>query len=504
MGLTRGGRDTHDDAPPYPRQEVLGRAGGFGRALALTFASALLWGFAHLWMGRRRTGLLLLALYWLLVAAVVVLTTTFRQDLLEWAVRPRLLTAVTIGSLVLGLVWVSIVIRSYQIARPAGAPTIRRAAAHTTVGVLCLALIVPFAWAARYTNVYRDTLTSIFQGGADAKPVNTDNPWAGRRRVNVLLLGGDAAGDRVGVRTDSMTLASVDTTTGDTVLLSLPRNLEHFPMPAGPAHERFPNGFTGDGPENPGLLNEVFEYAENHPDVVPGVPKKWRGPTLITQTISGILDQPIDYYILVDMFGFADIVDAMGGVKIKIDKPIPYGQEGGVLQPGYRTLHGKEALWYGRSRNDSDDYVRMGRQKCLLRAIAQQANPQRVLTRFEQLASATKRAISTDIPQGLLPALIQLSGKVKNGADITSLQFVPPLISTGSPDFPEIRRLAAKAIADSEAGATSATGPPGAPGANASSSATSSASPAGDASPNPESSKAQSSKAQSLAATCPS
>jgi LCP family protein required for cell wall assembly len=529
MGKIRGGRENRALATPHPgqagfgggggtREDEMGRGRGVAGALALTFVATLVWGFAHLWMGRRKAGLFLLGLYWLMVAATIAVVTIFRQELLQWSVRPELLTAVTIGSLVLGVIWVAVVIRSYQIARPRGLPAFRRTAGHVMVGALCVLLCLPFAWAARSTNIYRDALTSIFEPGGTAKRVNADNPWAGKPRVNILLLGGDSAGNRVGVRTDSMTLASVDTRTGDTVLLGLPRNLENFPMPAGPPRERFPNGFDGDGPQNPGLLNEVYEYAEYHPEIVPGVAKKRRGPTLIVDTISGILDQPIDYYILVDMFGFADIVDAMGGVKIKIDEPIPFGQRGDVLRPGYRTLHGKEALWYGRSRNDSDDYTRMGRQKCLLRAIAQQANPQRVLTRFEKLASATKRTISTDIPRDLLPALVQLSSKVKSGADITSLQFVPPLISPGSPDFADIHRLAAEAIADSEAksnasttanasGESGAAGAPGGPDAAGSSgdSGSSGTGAADSASPSPSTSASPSpAKAQSLAATCPS
>ena len=274
-------------------------------------------------------------------------------------------------------------------------------------------------------------------------------------------VGGDAAADRTGVRTDSMTLASVDTETGDTVLLSLPRNLERFQMPPGPARDRFPYGFTGDGPLNPGLLNEVYEYAEQHPDVVPGVPKNHRGPELLKATIAGILGLRVDYYILVDMFGFADIVDAMGGVRLKITEPIPYGQQGAVLQPGYRKLGGKEALWYGRSRTNSSDYVRMGRQKCLMRAIAEQADPQTVLTSFDKLAAAAKRTLATDIPQELLPALVKLSNKVKDGAGIRSLQFVPPLIYTGNPDFKLIRKLASEAV-NSDPRAVSASGSPSA------------------------------------------
>ena len=46
-----------------------------------------------------------------------------------------------------------------------------------------------------------------------------------------------------------------------------------------------------------------------------------------------------------------------------------------MLPAGTRRLSGKEALWYGRSRSDGDDYVRMSRQKCLLYAVAQQADP---------------------------------------------------------------------------------------------------------------------------------
>jgi LCP family protein required for cell wall assembly len=318
--------------------------------------------------------------------------------------------------------------------------------------------------------------------------VDTKDPWNGQARVNVLLLGGDAAANRTGVRTDSMTLASIDTKTGDTVLLSLPRNLEGFPMPRGPARDRFPYGFSGDGPGTPGLLNEVYQYAEDHPDVVPGARKNQRGPELLKSTIGGILGQPVDYYILVDMFGFADIIDAMGGVKIKITQPISYGQRGQVLAPGDRVLKGKEALWYGRSRNESDDYTRMGRQKCLMAAIAKQANPTTVLTSFDKLAAAAKRTLSTDIPQELLPAFVSLSSKVKDGAQIDSLQFVPPLVHTGNPDLALIRRLTARAVAGDRETSPSPTGVP--------------SRSASDVSPSPAPTRTQT-KPVSLADTCP-
>ncbi|GAA2400067.1 hypothetical protein GCM10010191_03980 [Actinomadura vinacea] len=462
-------------------------------ALALTLASALVWGVAHLVTGRRIVGALLVGAFVLLGAAAAVAGLFFRPRLMELAVQPAWLSGTAGGILAIGLVWVTVVIRSYQLVRPGALSLGKSTAGGVAVTVLCFAVAVPVSWGAYNTYVYRDALTSIFQtGGGNGRPVNTKDPWNGQRRVNVLLLGGDAAANRQGVRTDSMTLASVDTKTGDTVLLSLPRNLESIPMPAGPARDRFPYGFTGDGGGTPGLLNEVYQYAEDHPDLVPGARKNQRGPELLKATISGILNQPVDYYILVDMFGFADIVDAMGGVRLKITEPIPFGQRGEVLQPGNRVLKGKEALWYGRSRTLSSDYARMGRQKCLLAAIAKQADPQTVLTRFDKLAAATKRAISTDIPQELLPAFVSLSSKVKDGSRIDSLQFVPPLISTGNPDFALIRKLTARAIAGERAQASASPSPTG-----------TKTRPAAGASPSPSPSPSPSTKPVSLDEACP-
>ncbi|MCW2902042.1 MAG: cell envelope-related transcriptional attenuator [Streptosporangiaceae bacterium] len=448
-------------------EEPIARKGGMPRALALTLASVFVWGVAHLAARRRLAGGLLFGVFTLLVTAGVVAGVVIGWERISlWiSIRPDWLAGIALAVLALGLVWVTVVIRSYRVVQPAGASLPTRLAGRFLIVVLCVLVAAPSVWAAHLTYTYRDALSSIFQqaGHRSHGTVDQKDPWAGQRRVNILLLGGDAAGNRTGLRTDSIILASIDTTTGRTVLLSLPRNLESFPMPPGPARDRFPYGFTGDGPLNPGLLNEVYEYAENHPEVVPGTPPNRRGPELIKGTVSEILGLPIDYYIVVDMFGFADIVDAMGGVRIRIDQPIPYGQRGDVLQAGDRRLNGKEALWYGRSRTDSDDYTRMGRQKCLLRALAKQADPQRVLTRFHRLAAATKRTISTDIPLDLMPAFIRLSGKVKDGARIDSLQFVPPLIHTGNPDFALIRRLSAKAIADSGRQSGASPSPGGSP-----------------------------------------
>ncbi|GGP97080.1 hypothetical protein GCM10010140_28790 [Streptosporangium pseudovulgare] len=405
--------------------------------------SAVLWGLAHLWAGRRAAGIALMGTFVTLVGGIAILLLTSRAELLALIVQPAWLWVFGLAALLFAAATVTVTVRSYQLVRPESLSGPARLLSALAVGVLCALVVAPMAYAARLAYVSQHVVTSIFT--ADGAPIPVD-PWQGRDRINILLIGGDAAANRVGVRTDSMTVASVDTHTGDTVLFGLPRNLEKVPMPPGPARQHFPYGFGGEPPYTPGLLNEVWQYAEDHPDVVPGVPRGHRGPTLLKRTVSGITGLPVHYYAMVDMFGFADIIDAMGGVRVTVRDPIVYGRQNeGLIPAGTRRLTGEQALWYGRARTYSDDYVRMGRQKCLMNAVAKQADPVTVLRSFERLADATMHAVSTDIPQGLLPNLVELAEKVKR-SKIRTLQFVPPLINTAYPDYDLIKHKIAATL----------------------------------------------------------
>jgi cell envelope-related function transcriptional attenuator common domain len=415
---------------------------GLVSALALTLGSAVFWGLAHACMGRIRAALGLLIAQATIVATVLMGVTVLRYRLLPLAVRPGWLMGLIVGTILVAAIWVAVVIWSYRAVRPTGVGGARNVIAGVAVGLLCVLVIAPFAYASRLAYVSRDVLTTLFGQGDGAVS------WQGRSRVTFLLIGADAGKDRYGARTDSMTVASVDTRTGHTVLFGLPRNLQRVPLPPGPARQAFPFGFTGDGSAlTPGLLNEVYQWAEDHPSIVPGVPRGHRGIKLLKETVAGILGVPIDYYAMVDMKGFAALVDAVGGVTITVAHDIPYGQQGAVLRAGTRRLSGREALWYGRSRTDSDDYVRMARQKCLLNALVKQADPATVLRGFEEIAEATKRYVSTDLPGDLLPTLVELADRARR-TQIESLQFVPPLINTAAPDWSLIRRKVATALAD--------------------------------------------------------
>ncbi|MQA94714.1 MAG: LytR family transcriptional regulator [Streptosporangiales bacterium] len=414
---------------------------GVGRALLLTLASTILPGLAHLWAGRRVAGAILLVVS---LGAFIGLGLAAGDLALiqRLVVQPRWLIAFGAVAIVVALLWAGVVLRSYLLVRPHRMGPLARFASAAFVATLCLVVAAPLGAAAGYSYVQYDLVTSLFRDGKGGGAAPAEDPWEGRQRINILLLGGDAARNRTGVRTDSMTVASVNVKTGNTVIFSLPRNMENVPLPRGKLRDTYPFGFDG-------LLNEVYEYVAEHPDMQP-LGAADPAAQVLKETIGGILGLEIDYYALVDMRGFAQLVDAMGGVMMNVERPIPYGLEGGVIEAGRRRLTGQETLWYGRSRVGSDDYTRMGRQKCVLGAIARQADPVKLLTRFQQLASATKRAVSTDIPQDVLPALMDLSTKVR-GADIDSMPFVPKEgIWPGNPNWRRIRALTAEAIADSD------------------------------------------------------
>ncbi|MFB9678848.1 LCP family protein [Streptosporangium vulgare] len=429
---------------------------GVGAVIGWTALAAIAPGAAHLRAGWRRTGLVLLCSYTALLLALLWVGLT--SDLAALAgrlVASSELTGVTVAaSLVLGVAWFALIVHSFVVMNPGTLPGAAQALAGGVAGTLAVAVLLPFGLAGQYAAVSQSALNDVFSAPSTPRPANgtggggEEDPWAGRGRVNILLLGGDADTHRVGVRTDSINVASVDVKTGNTVLLSLPRNLENVRfVPGSPMAKRFPTGFRL--PANPDgsredLLFAVWEYADSHPEIFGG--RKGQGTKTLVDTVGYTLGLKIDWYALVNMWGFARLIDAIGGVTLTVPQDVVFGKyDEGLVKAGTRKLRGADAMWFARSRTNSDDYTRMGRQRCVLGALLSQSDPATVLSRFNQVALATKELLRTDIPRPMLEHLVPLALKVKN-AKVTSVQFVPPLINTGYPDWSKIRTVTAKAL----------------------------------------------------------
>jgi LCP family protein required for cell wall assembly len=247
---------------------------------------------------------------------------------------------------------------------------------------------------------------SVLRRGFVFEPEGAEGPW-----LTLLLIGSDAGPERPGNRTDTMIVVAFERGTGRAAALGVPRNLVRVPL-AGVASrsvKRFPEA-----------LNSLYDWALAHPDLFPGGADP--GATALKQTISKLLGIRIDYYAMVDLDGFVDMVDALGGVTIHVKERIvdsvtrpAWGETKPRIDvmPG-RTYHfsGRTALAYVRSRKASSDYRRMGRQRCFLSAVADQLDVKAVLLNFGRLASIAKESVRTDIPLDRVPDLLRLAAGV--------------------------------------------------------------------------------------------
>jgi len=425
----------------------------FGRAIGLTVLGALVPGFGLIGAGRRKAGLTVLVVFLALAGGAAYLVTSGQRTVLHWAVQPEALQILGIALPALGLAWVVVIAATFRSLGPWPAGPVRRVVSYGLVSVLILLAMVPLSVAGRYALIQKGVVEHVFadrESRSATRPtkVTPADPWAGESRVNVLLLGGDGGPDRVGVRPDTIVLASIDTRTGATVLFSLPRNLRYVPFAPGTAlANAYPHGvYAGGGDQLEWMLNSIYE---NVPEQNPGLLKSDNpGADATKLAVSGALGLKVDYYVLVNLKGFQQLIDALGGITVNVNHRVAKGGEadaglvpGGWIEPGPdQHLDGFDALWFARGRYGADDYQRMGRQRCVIQAIIDQADPVRLTTRYEALARTSRDLVSTDIPASLLPAFVDLSLRVK-GASVTSISFTNEVIDPSLPDYEKVHSL---------------------------------------------------------------
>lgn len=449
------------------------RRRGLGRAFGLVTLGTLVPGLGLSLTRRRWVGLPLVVLA---VAGIAFGLWYLERhgalsSALDLAARPRLLRLVAIGLIAGALVWIGSIILTAVTANPSRVSAGPRATLVVFTGLMCLLVAAPVAIGLRYIDAHTTAADRIFTGrppapegrppAPDAPNLEVTDPWEHVDRVNMLLLGTDVAEGREGVRPDSMIVASIDTASGDMTLFGIPRNLQNVPIPAGnPLSQVYPNGFDC-GAEC--LMNGVWTaaeaLAEEHPEWYADDPTP--GATATREVISAVIGQPISYTVIVDLHGFQDLIDAMGGVQINVQERLPIGgqtfddeeghlqlvpgSESGWLEPGPQRLDGREALWYARSRVTTDDFSRMRRQRCVVAAVVQQVEPMTMLARYPEIASAAGDSVNVNISPDELPAWAELVKRVQDGS-IQSLPFTTDNINVGNPDFPAMRAMVAEAL----------------------------------------------------------
>ena len=416
----------------------------FRRAVTLLLMTLVLPGSAQMVAGSRRWGRFVLRTLGLLAFTALVLVVVakfFPVELTGLLFDATVLTVLHVLLVVAAFGWAALFVDAWRLGDPLGLGRRQRLAVFSLNGLLCVMVSGALLLGSHLVSVQRSLVTDIFGHGI------TSNAEDGR--YNVLLLGGDAGTTREGLRPDSMTVASIDEDTGRTVLFSLPRNLEQVPFPDDtPMHKAYPDGFDCEGC----YLNSVYTWATDNADLFPKSVGDV-GAYATERAVEEVTGLTINYYAMVDLRGFRDLVNAVGGVTLTVPERLPIGGEDGPIRgwvpAGRHHLDGFHTLWFARSRRTSDDYSRMARQKCVMSAMLNQLSPRDVLTRFQDIATASKEIVTTDVPADQLGTLLDLANKARR-LPVASVSFVPPTIETYDPDFDKIRSMVQAGIDRSE------------------------------------------------------
>lgn len=426
------------------------------RAWWLLLANALLPGTAQVLAGSRRFGRFMLGL-WLwgiaLLVAVVLLGLFFRAPLLFLGTSTLGLWAMCLVVLVFAGCWCASQFDALRLTRIIKLDALAR----PLVGIIGTVLaVVPLVFGVGVLNVtaqVQDTVTTLFGGARGGIE------WPSDGRINVMLLGGDRGANREGLRPDSISVMSFDVWTGRSVTIGIPRALESFPFAPGPMADKYPDGYGANGCDvDVCYLNSVYTEVEQvSPELYPNAANEGSEPGIeaTRDAVEGITGLKMHYFVLVDMAGFAGLIDALGGVDITVTERVGIGiNDDGTpgwqpatewIEPGEHHMDGSTALWYARSRYETTDFARMERQRQLQAAIIAAATPANLLTRLGPVLDAAENLIESDMPEGMAGLVADLLLRSRGQANST-LELVPPLVDQGNPDIGHIHEFVQDAI----------------------------------------------------------
>ncbi|GKQ43351.1 transcriptional regulator [Companilactobacillus sp. RD055328] len=188
-----------------------------------------------------------------------------------------------------------------------------------------------------------------------------------KQPFSVLLMGTDTGdfGRHEKGRTDTMILATVNPEEKQTNMLSIPRDtLVTLPKYGG------------------SKINAAYTYG--------GIP-------LAVDTIQKEFDIPVDYYVLINMRGLKQLVNAVDGITVNNKLDFKFG--GHHFKKGKIKLNGDEALKYSRMRHDDPrgDFGRQLRQQQVIEAILQKAMSIRMLTKYNSFLKVIGDNMKTNL-----------------------------------------------------------------------------------------------------------
>ena len=248
------------------------------------------------------------------------------------------------------------------------------------------------------------------------EPVNEPAfEWDGTERVNVLLVGTDAAPGREAALTDVILVVSIDPVARTAVMISVPRDTGFVPLPD--------QSIYADG-LYPNKINGLALAASTDPEAwCPDIADQEAacGIRTLERSIGLYLGIEVHHFALIDMSGFADMIDELGGIELCLPGRLVDPQFDGslenagtteplVLPAGCRLYAGIDALAFARSRQGwiemptarripQDDFARAERQQQVLLALRRELAEADTFLELPGLLRAIGRTVSTDFPR---------------------------------------------------------------------------------------------------------
>jgi LCP family protein required for cell wall assembly len=210
----------------------------------------------------------------------------------------------------------------------------------------------------------------------------SDGPTEGpAHRLTVLLTGVDFMSGRHHALNDTLMLVSIDLQTGAVAMVSVPRDSAGFPFYWG--------GYAPDNFKINGLAMAISAGRFGSPD----------SPMItLANEIGYLVGLTVDYYAEIDMDGFSQLVDLVGGVDINNPRVLDDPSTCTYVPAGRVHLNGMMALRYVRSRETSNDYYRAGRQQIVMVALEKKLASPAMLPKLGSLLALGGKSIATNFP----------------------------------------------------------------------------------------------------------
>jgi len=237
---------------------------------------------------------------------------------------------------------------------------------------IAILVTIPFTFKA-FAKIIKFTGEEII-GKTIIKTIGSKLPSDKDGYTNFLALGVGGAQHIAGSLTDTILIASVNQKTDDIIMISLPRDMYV-------KHE-----LTGGVKINTVYQTLKYKYDEE---------TAFQSMSEIAESITGL---KIHYYAKIDFTGLENIVDALGGIDINIDKTIydpyypgpNYSYQTFSIGKGPQHLDGATALKYARSRHTTSDFDRSNRQQQIIFALKEKALSLHMLTDKSQMEALLK------------------------------------------------------------------------------------------------------------------